>query len=122
MYVCMYVFNRENVEAYVTKVAGKSDLERTATGKDRGKTGVPLVSNYYLVKIFSHLLIYTPIYKGSSAIHPLSGKSVPIWIADYVLSGYGTGAVHTYIHTYIHSSSSTQVIMYVCMYVCMYVR
>ena len=119
MYVCMYVFNRENVEAYVTKVAGKSDLERTATGKDRGKTGVPLVSNYYLVKIFSHLLTYIPTYQGSSAIHPLSGKSVPIWIADYVLSGYGTGAVHTYIHTYIHtythSSSSTQIIMYVCM-------
>ena len=60
MYVCMYVFYRENVEAYVTKVAGKSDLERTATGKDRGKTGVPLVSNYYLVKIFSHLLIHIP--------------------------------------------------------------
>ena len=60
MYVCqcMYVCYREDVEAYVTKMASKSDLERTATGKDRGKTGVPLVSNYHLVIIFSHSLAY----------------------------------------------------------------
>ena len=63
---------RSAVNKYVSEVAGKSDLERTATGADRGKTGVPT---------------------GAFAVHPLTGKHVPIWIADYVLAGYGTGAV-----------------------------
>jgi len=60
------------VTKYVSEVAGKSDLERTSTGKDKGKTGV---------------------FLGAFAIHPISGEKVPIWAADYVLAGYGTGAV-----------------------------
>lgn len=60
------------VDAYLAQIAGKSDLERTSTGKDRGKTGVSL---------------------GSVAAHPITGEAVPIWTADYVLAGYGTGAV-----------------------------
>jgi leucyl-tRNA synthetase len=64
--------NRDAVEKYVKEVASKSDMERTSTGKDRGKTGVAL---------------------GAFAIHPISGEKVPILAADYVLAGYGTGAV-----------------------------
>ena len=60
------------VEDYVNKVASKSDLERTSTGKDKGKTGV---------------------FTGSYVKHPLTGDDVPLWVADYVLAGYGTGAV-----------------------------
>ena len=63
---------RAAVTKYVAEVAGKSDMERTATGADRGKTGVAL---------------------GAFAVHPISGEKVPIWAADYVLAGYGTGAV-----------------------------
>jgi len=61
-----------SVQQYLSEVSKKSDLERTSTGKDRGKTGV---------------------WTGSYAIHPLSGERLPVWIADYVLAGYGTGAV-----------------------------
>lgn len=64
--------NRAAVEEYVKRTASKSDLERTSVGKDRGKTGVPL---------------------GAFAIHPFTGEQIPIWAADYVLAGYGTGAV-----------------------------
>ena len=46
-------------------------MERTSTGKDRGKTGV---------------------FTGSYATHPISGDQVPVYIADYVLGNYGTGA------------------------------
>lgn len=60
------------VKEYQETVARKSDLERTSTGSDKGKTGV---------------------FLGTYATHPLSGKKVPIWIADYVLASYGTGAV-----------------------------
>ena len=60
------------VEAYVKEAAGKSDLDRSATGKDKGKTGV---------------------FTGATAVHPISGEPVPVWVADYVLWGYGTGAV-----------------------------
>lgn len=60
------------VAAYLAQITGKSDLERTSTGKDKGKTGV---------------------FTGSYCIHPLSGVKIPIWIADYVLAGYGTGIV-----------------------------
>mmetsp|Transcript_50528 Transcript_50528/g.93443 ORF Transcript_50528/g.93443 Transcript_50528/m.93443 type:complete len:940 (-) Transcript_50528:52-2871(-) len=63
---------KASVDAYLEKVAGKSDLERTSTGKDRGKTGVPT---------------------GSFAVHPLTGDKLPVWVADYVLASYGTGAV-----------------------------
>ena len=47
-------------------------MERTATGKDKGKTGV---------------------FTGAYAVHPLTGEKVPIWIADFVLNSYGTGCV-----------------------------
>jgi leucyl-tRNA synthetase len=47
-------------------------MERTSTGADKGKTGV---------------------FTGAYAVHPLSGEKLPIWIADYVLAHYGTGAV-----------------------------
>lgn len=60
------------VEAYVKEAAGKSDLDRSATGKDKGKTGV---------------------FTGATCVHPISGEAVPVWVADYVLWGYGTGAV-----------------------------
>ncbi len=58
------------VEAYKKKAAGKSDLERTDLAKD--KSGV---------------------FSGSFAINPINNERVPIWIADYVLMGYGTGAI-----------------------------
>ncbi len=58
------------VAAYRKKSAGKSDLERTDLAKE--KTGV---------------------FSGSYAINPINGQRVPIWIADYVLMGYGTGAI-----------------------------
>ncbi len=58
------------VAAYRQKAAGKSDLERTDLAKD--KSGV---------------------FTGSFAINPVNGQRVPVWIADYVLMGYGTGAI-----------------------------
>lgn len=62
----------EAVKHYVESSKDKSDMERTAVGKDRGKTGT---------------------FTGAFAEHPLSGDFVPVWIADYVLYAYGTGAV-----------------------------
>ena len=61
---------KEAVEAYVDAAAKKSVLERTDLAKD--KTGV---------------------FSGSYAINPVNGKLIPIWIADYVLISYGTGAI-----------------------------
>ncbi|MCE4994006.1 leucine--tRNA ligase [Staphylococcus xylosus] len=61
---------REAIEAYQKEAAKKSDLERT--GLSKVKSGV---------------------FTGAYAINPLSGEEVPVWIADYVLSTYGTGAV-----------------------------
>jgi leucyl-tRNA synthetase len=61
---------RAAVEAYQRKSAAKSDLERTDLAKE--KTGV---------------------FTGSHAINPVNGLRVPVWIADYVLMGYGTGAI-----------------------------
>ena len=61
---------KTNVEAYIEAAAKKSDLERTDLNKD--KTGV---------------------FSGSYAINPVNGKLIPIWIADYVLISYGTGAI-----------------------------
>ncbi len=58
------------VEAYLKMVESKSDLERTELNKD--KTGV---------------------YLGAKAINPINGEEVPIYIGDYVLASYGTGAV-----------------------------
>ncbi|MDY5684375.1 MAG: leucine--tRNA ligase [Treponema sp.] len=60
----------EAVKAYQEEAAKKSDLERTDLAKD--KTGV---------------------FSGSYAINPVNGKLIPIWIADYVLISYGTGAI-----------------------------
>ncbi|CAC6469407.1 leucine--tRNA ligase [Staphylococcus aureus] len=61
---------KEKVKAYQTEASKKSDLERTDLAKD--KSGV---------------------FTGAYAINPLSGEKVQIWIADYVLSTYGTGAI-----------------------------
>jgi leucyl-tRNA synthetase len=61
---------RAAVEAYKEQASRKSDLERTDLAKD--KTGV---------------------FTGAYAINPVNGQKVPIWIADYVLAGYGTGAI-----------------------------
>ncbi|WP_444684043.1 leucine--tRNA ligase [Alkalicoccus luteus] len=61
---------KEKVEAYRKSVALKSDLERTELNKD--KTGV---------------------FTGGYAEHPVTGEEVPVWIADYVLATYGTGAI-----------------------------
>ncbi|MDG0871505.1 leucine--tRNA ligase [Paenibacillus thiaminolyticus] len=58
------------VQAYQEQAARKSDLERTDLAKD--KTGV---------------------FTGAYAINPVNGAKLPIWIADYVLAGYGTGAI-----------------------------
>ena len=60
------------MKKYLQQITGKSDLERTSIGKERGKTGVSL---------------------GSLAKHPITNEYIPIWIADYVLSNYGTGAI-----------------------------
>lgn len=59
------------VEKYLSEVKNKPEIERTAEGKE--KTGVPL--------------------EGIMAKNPASGESVPVWVADYVLGNYGTGAV-----------------------------
>ena len=61
---------RAPVDAYRAEVAQKSDLERTNLAKE--KTGV---------------------FTGGFAINPVNGQKVPVWIADYVLASYGTGAI-----------------------------
>jgi leucyl-tRNA synthetase len=61
---------RDVVRAYVEQAARETEIERLST--DRDKTGVPL---------------------GADAINPVNGERIPIWIADYVLAGYGTGAI-----------------------------
>ncbi len=61
---------RDAVAAYKTEVAKKSDLERTELAKD--KSGV---------------------FTGAYAINPVNSERIPIWIADYVLATYGTGAI-----------------------------
>ena len=60
----------EEVEEYVAKAARKSDMDRTELSKE--KTGV---------------------FTGAYAVNPVNGEEIPIWIADYVLMGYGTGAI-----------------------------
>lgn len=62
--------NWDEVEAYIKKTAEKTELDRQI---DTEKTGVPL--------------------KGVMAVNPVSGEEVPVWIADYVLASYGTGAI-----------------------------
>ena len=60
----------QNVEDYITAAVKKSEIERMSDNKE--KTGV---------------------FTGSYAVNPATGEKMPIWVADYVLSGYGTGAV-----------------------------
>lgn len=61
---------KEHVSAYIEKNKSKSDLERTDLAKE--KTGV---------------------FTGAYAINPINNQEIPIWIADYVLASYGTGAI-----------------------------
>ena len=61
---------KKAVEDYKAFAAGKSDLERTELAKE--KSGV---------------------FTGAFAINPVNGEKIPIWIADYVLASYGTGAI-----------------------------
>ena len=58
------------VKSYIEKTSKKSDLDRTELNKD--KSGV---------------------FLGCHAINPVNGKQIPIWISDYVIMGYGTGAI-----------------------------
>lgn len=59
-----------DVGAYVETALKRNDIDRSAEGKE--KTGV---------------------FSGVMALHPLTGKEIPVWVADYVLGGYGTGAI-----------------------------
>ncbi|MGB9590635.1 MAG: class I tRNA ligase family protein, partial [Candidatus Hydrothermia bacterium] len=61
---------RARVESYVSEALSKSDIERSAT--DRPKTGV---------------------FTGAHVLHPFTGERIPVFVGDYVLGGYGTGAV-----------------------------
>ncbi len=61
---------RAQVEAYIAKARSETEAERTATEKE--KTG---------------------IFTGGYAVNPVNGARIPIWVADYVLMGYGTGAI-----------------------------
>jgi leucyl-tRNA synthetase len=61
---------KATVEAYIYQARRQSEIERLST--DREKTGVAI---------------------GADAINPATGERIPIWIADYVLAGYGTGAI-----------------------------
>ncbi|WP_010231823.1 leucine--tRNA ligase [Gillisia marina] len=61
---------KEAVNAYIEKSAKRSERERMADVKT-----------------------ITGVFTGAYAIHPLSGEKIPVWIGDYVLAGYGTGAV-----------------------------
>ena len=62
--------HKENVEQYIANTGAKTELERTELAKE--KTGV---------------------FTGSYAIHPITNTKIPIWIGDFVLASYGTGAV-----------------------------
>lgn len=65
------ISNREEVQKYIKKAASKSDMERTELAKE--KTGVHL--------------------EGIEAVNPFTSEKVPVFVADYVLGSYGTGAV-----------------------------
>ena len=65
------IANIRDVEAYQKKAAGKTDIERGDDTKE--KTGVVL--------------------EGIEAINPVNGEKIPVWVADYVMMGYGTGAI-----------------------------
>jgi leucyl-tRNA synthetase len=61
---------RDAVQAYVAAAQARSDVDRADTGRE--KTGVST---------------------GAYAVNPVDGRKLPIWVADYVLSGYGSGAI-----------------------------
>lgn len=61
--------NKSKVDEYIKAASAKSEIERQ---ENKDKTGV---------------------FTGSHAINPVNGEKIPIWIADYVLTGYGTGAI-----------------------------
>ncbi len=63
--------NKKETEKYIEDTKNKSDIDRTAEGKE--KTGIEI--------------------KGVKAINPANNEEIPIWIADYVLGSYGTGAI-----------------------------
>ncbi|MBU4421932.1 leucine--tRNA ligase [Patescibacteria group bacterium] len=65
------ISNWKKIEKYIKKASKKSEMEKKDAKKE--KTGVPLV--------------------GFSAINPFTGEKIPVWIADYCLANYGTGAV-----------------------------
>ena len=65
------ITNMDEIEAYKKQASLKSDFERAEINKD--KTGVEI--------------------KGIKAVNPLTGTEIPVWISDYVLSTYGTGAI-----------------------------
>ncbi|HPA25678.1 MAG TPA: class I tRNA ligase family protein, partial [bacterium] len=65
------IFNFQEIKEYIEETKKKSDLERADLNKE--KTGVEL--------------------KGLKAINPVNGKEIPIFVADYVMMGYGTGAI-----------------------------
>ena len=65
------ITNWDEIEKYVNEAKSKTEIERTAEGKE--KTGKEL--------------------KGIKAINPANKEKIPIWVADYVLGGYGTGAI-----------------------------
>ena len=63
---------KDAVEAYIKEAMKKNEIERSSTSAEYEKTGV---------------------FTGSYAVHPLTGKTVQVWISDYVIASYGTGAV-----------------------------
>ncbi|MCF7865125.1 MAG: leucine--tRNA ligase [Candidatus Pacebacteria bacterium] len=63
--------NKDEINSFIESLKGKTDIERTAEGKE--KNGVEI--------------------KGIKAINPANNEEIPVWLADYVLAGYGTGAV-----------------------------
>jgi leucyl-tRNA synthetase len=63
---------RAEVEAYVEQARRQSEIERMSTDESRKRTGV---------------------FTGAYAINPVTDERIPVWIADYVLMGYGTGAI-----------------------------
>ena len=63
--------NLDEVQKYIDEAVRKTEIERTDEG--RVKTGVEL--------------------KGIKAINPVNGEEIPVWVADYVLPDYGTGAI-----------------------------
>lgn len=62
--------NANDIDDYVKKAGRKSEIDREA---NKDKTGVPI--------------------EGLCAVHPLTGAEIPVWVADYVMMGYGSGAI-----------------------------